>query len=684
MDTLTNSTTGTKSLRAASDAARRLLCEDLPPLTFFNELLKVLVDGELESIAGVWMAGPQQQMTLFADHGFTASGLLNDRRQSQSNQELLLKGWLTNSPILLELGSLTANAKQHHQCLLIPLFKGKQRLGVLQLLSSGIDWPDSKDLQASDAPSEEEEPQEPSPEQQYAFEIMESCQRSLERAEAALKSLDPGRFQPLFATFCSRLHQSLDPRVVGVTAVNETCTHLGCDRAWLFERSGNRWRLRQVSGQRKMRHSSPQVRQLKTLIRQVAPTGERFLFAGQELNLPESILKSLMAYVHESGVQSLVLEPLVVPDPVAPDPAGKPTGSKRKKRPVGLLVCEQFDDNLPPPGLLHRLSVWGEQIALAVQNAKVHSRLLLLPGMKFLSQVFEGIYASRLATTAAVVGILIAAIVGLCTVETDLRIPSRGHLMPVVRRHVYAPLEGEIAEVYVRESEIVEQGQPLLRLRSPQLELSQLTLASQLQERMQHREAIRAGLRTSLTGRDRTESARLQAQLESVSIEINALERRLALLAEEQAKLVVTAPIRGTITTTQPESRLINCPVQRGEALLEVMDEKGPWRIELEIPERRAGHVLQRLQQHQPEVTYRLTALAQQERTTQLKHLGDRTALSQEYGTVVHGYCDVDITTLPIQRIGADLTARIHCGPRTLMFVYFGEAWEYLQRKWWF
>lgn len=678
METLTNSTIKTKSLRATAEAARRLLSEDQPPLTFFNELLKVLVDGDVESIAGVWMAGPSQQMTLFADHGFAASGLLKERRQSQANQELLLKGWLATTPTLLELGSLTENADQHHQCLLVPLFQGKQRIGVLQVLTSGIDWPASDDVDRASS-SEESTRRDASPEQQYAFDIMESAHRSLDRAEAALKALDPGQFQPLFATFCSRLHQSLDPRVVGITAVNETCTHLGCDRAWLFERSGSQWRLRQVSGQRRMRHSSPQVRQLKALIRQVAPTGQRFVFAGQELNVPESVLKSLMTYVHESGAQSLVLEPLFPPEPVEKESASK------RKRPTALLICEQFEDNLPAPGLLHHLPAWGEQIALALQNAKVHSRLLLLPGMKFLSQLFDGIYSSRLATAMALFGTLAAVVMGLCAVETELRIQSRGHLMPVVRRHVYAPLEGEIAEVFIRESEVVEQGQPLLRLRSPQLELNQLTLASQLQERMQHREAIRAQLRTSLTGRDRAESARTQAQLESVTIEINALERRLALLAEEQAKLVVTAPIRGTITTPQPESRLINCPVQRGEALLEVMDEKGPWRIELEIPERRAGHVLGRLQENiHPEVSYRLTALAQQEWSSKLTTLGDRTALSGEYGTVVNGYCDVDMEELPLQRIGADLTARVHCGPRSLMFVYFGEAWEYLQRKWWF
>lgn len=659
METMDVAEPVTRSFVAVVAAIRALLIRDLAPLQFFQEVTRELASGQAGSLAGMWMAAPNQPLILFADHDLHISGLLENRRWVQANQELLLKGWQSAEPLLLEFDSeLLAGP---NQCLLLPVCRGDQRVGVLQLLTSGIAWGEDPRSQRS-----------------AAMEIADCIERYLKRVEEQTIAINPEAFQTTFCEFSHKLHQTLDPQQVAVTAVNETCARLGCERAWLFEQRGQRWVINAVSGQKQVRQLSPQVRSLTKLVNSVASRKSRFLFTGTDLELPASVTNRLMDYLHESGVQMLLLEPLIAPHP---DTNEVPSPSVHVS---GILVCEQFQDNLPAPGMMRHIEAWSQQIALAVRNSRRHHRLLLLPGMQFLSQAYDGIKSSRPLIALACVLMLALLITGMTCTQQELQVSSRGHLMPVLQRRVFTPLEGDIVEVFVSEAEVVTQGQPLLRIRSTALELNELTLTSQLQERIQNRDALRAGLRTALAERERNESARVQAQIESLSIDINSLKQRLELLAQEQSKLVILSPINGTVTTSQPRMKLLNRPVQRGETLLEVMDQTGPWRIELKIPESRAGHVLQQFaSQAETSVKFRTSSHPEQVQHTRVSAIGDRTSLSSDFGTVVNAYCEIGPDSVPDQRIGADVTAQIRCGPRNLLFIYFGELWEFLQRGWW-
>ncbi len=68
-----------------------------------------------------------------------------------------------------------------------------------------------------------------------------------------------------------------------------------------------------------------------------------------------------------------------------------------------------------------------------------------------------------------------------------------------------------------------------------------------------------------------------------------------------------------------------------------------------------------------------------------LAEIATRSNESQKEGsTIVELYVDINADDLPGRRIGAEVTAKVHCGKRSLGYVLFGDVWEFILRKvWW-
>ncbi len=71
------------------------------------------------------------------------------------------------------------------------------------------------------------------------------------------------------------------------------------------------------------------------------------------------------------------------------------------------------------------------------------------------------------------------------------------------------------------------------------------------------------------------------------------LMRQHQLLEAQETELHVTSPIAGQVLTWDLPQLLQSRPVHRGQALMTIADPQGPWDLELEIPDRDAGHVLE-------------------------------------------------------------------------------------------
>jgi len=110
------------------------------------------------------------------------------------------------------------------------------------------------------------------------------------------------------------------------------------------------------------------------------------------------------------------------------------------------------------------------------------------------------------------------------------------------------------------------------------------------------------------------------------------------------------------------------------------------WRLELEVPEHRMGHLLTAITQsedHELPVEYFLRTNVDTTYEAKVTEVATRTSESQEEGTVVEVYAQIDPDTLPSRRIGAEVQAKIDCGDRSLFYVLFGDVVEFFQRHLW-
>mgnify|MGYP003349423770 CR=1 FL=1 len=235
---------------------------------------------------------------------------------------------------------------------------------------------------------------------------------------------------------------------------------------------------------------------------------------------------------------------------------------------------------------------------------------------------------------------------------------------------------------------------------------------------------------------NKIDELRLEGKINATEVEIQGAQKQLQVLKRRVENLTVIAPRAGTIATFEVERQLLHRPVKRGELLLEIKDETGPWGLQLEVPEHRMGHLLKAIQAKQDEVVAELTESKPTE-GRELKDLLDRHRSSQpekrltvedqerlrelflaankrvdvEFqlatnvetlfeGTlreietrsnpssgkdkaVIHVRADIDKTKLPSVRIGAEVRAKINCGQRSLGYVLFGDVVEFIQKYFW-
>ena len=106
-------------------------------------------------------------------------------------------------------------------------------------------------------------------------------------------------------------------------------------------------------------------------------------------------------------------------------------------------------------------------------------------------------------------------------------------------------------------------------------------------------------------------------------------------------------------------------PVKRGELLLEVMDPAGEWRLEVDVPENRIGHILEAQQKRNDErlpVSYMLATATEATYKGSLESLSTRSVASESEGTVVPVFVGLADPSPTAPRIAAEVKAKIDCG----------------------
>ncbi len=497
-------------------------------------------------------------------------------------------------------------------------------------------------------------------------------------------------------TFTRTAHETLDVREAAYTIANEGRRLIGCDRVSVAIQRGSKCMVEAVSGQDVFDKRSNTITLLNRVARAVTKTGEDVWYSGDTSDMAPQVEKTLEAYVDESHTKSMAILPLFKPDRDSED---KPASERKRRQVIGALIVEQMVDTTPSDGFTQRVEVVRTHSATALANALEHNSLFLMPLWKLLGRatsLFRGRTKWKtLAGAMAVAGLVTAA----CFYRKDFNLEGDGSLKPVTLRGVFAREDGEISATHAGYNQLVQAGEVLVEQKSNDLTRELANLQGKLSE---VNARITGALRSQNSGLSDSEERELKFKLSEYRTEQRNYNTLIEKVQEQIEMLKVTSPITGRVITGKSQiEQLPGRPITVGQKVLEVADLTGDWYLEVEMPERHMRFVADAWHKAQEkdeplEVTF---------------------YLATEPGELLKGYIDNedDIDTTAEARgedgnsvllrvrfepgeldrlrneilngnpkVGTEAIAKVHCGNKSIGYVYLHDLFDFVQAKVWF
>lgn len=483
-------------------------------------------------------------------------------------------------------------------------------------------------------------------------------------AKAGATASTSGREQ--LAEFALQAHRSLEVGKTAYAIVAEAQRLLQADRVSLLRFRGRGVRVLAVSGVDQPDPRAAAVRQLEELGR-ACRTLDRIEAIPAPAGTPSDPVRGRLTELGQAmGTMRLAVAPL-----------------RSEAGPIGLLVVEDRSSAKPADWS----ALPGVQVvsASAMAHAMAHSDQPLHGLSRLVRSLGITRTWLRLVGRLLLLGGLAAGGTYLAVQPATLYVTGRGSIVPRDRREVYAPVAGIVQEVRTRHGESVQSGQPVVVLRSPNLEFEMTRVQGELQTAEQQIADI-AALRTDPNRpQNQSSDAELAAREEELKTVRESLIRQRTLLEGQQRTLTVPAPIAGQVLTWDVEQTLDERPVERGQRLLTVGDPAGPWIVEVRIPDGQMGH-LQRARKNtegQPlRATFSVTTDLDHQVAAQVESVADLVEDDPQQGPTVLTTLSFDRAALRDLRPGATAVARIDCGQRSLGYVWFHRLIE-TAKTWW-
>jgi multidrug efflux pump subunit AcrA (membrane-fusion protein) len=506
------------------------------------------------------------------------------------------------------------------------------------------------------------------------LEQMAIAAASFHRNRNASEAASP--FNVRLNDFARAVHSQLDLLVTAYTISNEGRNLAGCDRLSVAVPAHRGYKVLSTSGQDVVHPRSNLALRLSRLAAAAARVGEEVWHPDAPDQLPPQLEEALQEYLEESRARSCAVIPLRAPADETP-PA--------QPRTVGVLVADWFAGGAEDEVARARLRAVAEHAALALENARQFEAIPGISLWRALGRARWIVAAKNLPKTLAVVALLVAGLLSLILIPADFEMEARGKLEPVIRRVVFARTDGVIDEVHAVHGQMVHQGDLLVLLRNTAFEYQLASISGELQTTSKKLTAAQASLLVIDRGTpaDRSRYTQLAGEIEQLTTEKASLDERYALLTAQKADLRVVSPIDGQVATWDVAGLLGNRPVERGQALLSVADTAGPWQLELQVPDRKIGHVkIAQQEGNQPlKVSYLLATDPAHSYQGRVKQVAMTSEVEPEVGAVVKVDVEIDRSNLNEPRPGATVVARIDCGRRPLGYVWLHEVWEFIQSR---
>lgn len=495
--------------------------------------------------------------------------------------------------------------------------------------------------------------------------------------------------------FARLVHDNLDLKDTAFTIANEGRRLIDCDRVSVAIMKGGKAKVISISGQDSIENRSNTVQSLNNLATRVVRSGEPLWYDGSTEDLPPQIEEAIEDYVDLSHGRTVTVLPIRQPERKLEGDIlaerSETNEARIRRNIIGALIVEQIETQLSRQTLEGRVDLVYEHACRALSNSMDHSNILFMPLWRFLDRCLWMFRGSALPKTASILGLLATAIAAMFIVPWDFDLQGNGKLKPTVERQVFAHIDGEVQRVLVKHGDEVAENQPLVVLKNAELDHQIETTRGQFKQSVQQAYELKRQLsnNSALSEADRV---RFRQDYNQAEQEATNREEELKILIERQQKLERLSPIGGLVTTWDVEKVLNARPVVTGQVLMTVADPKGPWEIEVLMPEKRMRYLDYAFKNESKvdadgakylDVEIILMTAPENKYYGRLypPGVGQRAELDAEDGAVVKLRCvPNDDALLQIsRRPGTRVMADVKCGKRSVAFVCFYEVIEWIR-----
>jgi len=511
--------------------------------------------------------------------------------------------------------------------------------------------------------------------------------------------------------FTKTIHKSLHKAETAYTIANEGRRLIECDRVSVALRRGSKCRVEAVSGQDIVDKRSSTVKLLGRLATAVVRCNEPVWYTGDTSNLAPQVERAVEEYVDESHTKMVAVFPLTRQKLSDTDQEYEDPDKRDKAEvPFGALIVEQIEDNRVPERTRKRIEIVADHACSAMGNSIDYNSIFLMPLWRLIGKSKVLLTARMLPKTISVSLLVIALIVFLCVFPWAFNMQSPGTLEPSVKASVYAMVDGDVIILNATHGMKVEgpyrdpvtkywvypqTPTMLVQLQNTDLEMKYNSLIGERDKVAKERDAVQ-DLLTSSSGLSPLENMRYQSQVVISDLQLQNFEEQLKHLKSQMQDLRIYAPIRGEVMDWELENKLLNRPVRRGDMLMEIADLSQSWELELLMPEKRIGHVLNYWKKRQEknegpmDVDFVLASRTNERFYGKVISIHERAEVRGQDGNTVLikvSLNDPEKLLTESLRPGVSVTAKIHCGTKPVGYVLFHEAVEYLQKTvffWWF
>jgi multidrug efflux pump subunit AcrA (membrane-fusion protein) len=485
--------------------------------------------------------------------------------------------------------------------------------------------------------------------------------------------------------FAQQVHQAVDLDEMAYRLVSEGRRLIGCDRLTLLLSRGRSCQVSAVSGVDVVERKARSVVLLERFASPLIAAGETVVYSDQGPSDPSCMDRSrgqsaetelaLHDYLDESPVRVLILRPIWAPCPSTSDPSlASPTC------PLGALVAEHYSAEPADhfrPALEHVVPHAAAAVAARLPNEQI-------PFLGLWRRLAERLAVLRLPRALLLSAGFVAIPIVLWTVPAEFTVEAEGELQPSVRRDIFAPADGLIAELMVNDAEQVNAGETLAVLRQTGFDLEVRRVEAELGTVSEQLAAVQAARLGGLpqVAPERLAPHELSAREEELRRRLAGLQEQMKVLRAAREEQILRSPIAGQVITWDVRRRLEMRPVSRGQVLLTVADLSGPWVLELQVPDRRIGHLFRAQEQSTGplKVEFLPASNTQQTLGGHVEKIAPRAESEGLSEPIVPVTVAIDSESLDKLRPGTLAVARVHCGMRAVGYVWFSELWDNLRR----